>query len=118
MLRQGNCSFTRLYKCFTEELFSARLFLTSALYEPILSLLTEDEVFLDIDPGKVALRFPPQERARKFGAEGTPEFDRKWKEHRAVVVNKLVTLTEAVRSLSSNLIISKNPSDLLFPQQS
>ena len=94
MLRQGNCSFTRLYKCFTEELFSARLFLTSALYEPILSLLTEDEVFLDIDPGKVALRFPPQERARKFGAEGTPEFDRKWKEHRAVVVNKLVTLTD------------------------
>ena len=35
-------------------------------------MLTEDEVFLDIDPGKVALRFPPQERARKFGTEGTP----------------------------------------------
>ena len=57
-------------------------------------MLTEDEVFLDIDPGKVALRFPPQERARKFGTEGTPEYDRKLKEHRAVVVNKLVALTD------------------------
>ena len=64
----------------------------------IFSLLTEDEVFLDIDPGKVALRFPPQERARKFGTEGTPEYERKLKEHRAVVVNKLVALTDRSES--------------------
>ena len=57
-------------------------------------MLTEDEVFLDIDPGKVALRFPPQERARKFGTEGTTEYDRNLNEHRAVVVNKLVALTD------------------------
>ena len=68
----------------------------------IFSLLTEDEVFLDIDPSKVALRFPPQERARKFGTEGTPEYDRRLKEHRAVVVNKLVALTD--RSEFSNSI--------------
>jgi hypothetical protein len=85
LLRQGNCSFSRLYKSFTEELFSARLFLTSALYEPILALLTEDEVFLDIDPAKVSMRFPPQERLRKFGQEGTPEYERKLKEHRGAI---------------------------------
>ena len=43
LLRQGTCAFSRMYKIFTEELFTAKLFLTSALYEPILSLLTEDE---------------------------------------------------------------------------
>ena len=56
LLRQGNCAFSRLYKAFNEELFSAKLFLTSALYEPILKLLTDDEVFLDIDPSKAVIR--------------------------------------------------------------
>lgn len=79
LLRQGNCAFSRLYKvrirylqddkfqfdirrflfyfqAFSEELFSAKLFLTSALYEPILSLLTDDEIFLDIDPAKAIIR--------------------------------------------------------------
>ena len=64
-------------------------------------MLTEDEVFLDIDPSKVALRFPPQERARKFGTEGTPEYERKLKEHRAVIVNKLVALTDRLETLIS-----------------
>ncbi len=81
LLRQGNCSFSRLYKvgvlsllaskkivakclffcvfpwqAFNEELFSAKLFLTSALYEPILALLTDAEIFLDIDPSKAIIR--------------------------------------------------------------
>jgi hypothetical protein len=46
LLRQGNCVFSRLYKAFSEELFSAKLFLTSALHDPILKLLSDDEVFL------------------------------------------------------------------------
>ena len=57
LLRQGNCAFTRLYKAFNEQTFTAKLFLTSALYEPILSLLTDDEIFLDIDPSKAIIRF-------------------------------------------------------------
>ena len=57
LLRQSNCAFTRLYKAFNEQTFTAKLFLTSALYEPILSLLTDDEIFLDIDPSKAIIRF-------------------------------------------------------------
>ena len=56
LMRKNNCAFSRLYKSFNERLFSAKLFLTSALYEPILSLLSDDEVFLDIDPSKAIIR--------------------------------------------------------------
>ena len=56
LLRHGTSSFSRLYKSFSDQLFSARLFLTSALYDPILSLLTDDEIFLDIDPAKAVIR--------------------------------------------------------------
>ena len=74
LLRQGNCAFSRLYKAFSEELFSAKLFLTSALHDPILKLLSDDEVFLDVDPAKVVIRFAPAERDRRFGKDaGSPE---------------------------------------------
>ena len=104
LLRQKNCAFTRLYKLFSEELFSAKLFLTSALYEPILSLLSDDEIFLDIDPSKTAIRFAPSERLRKFGKEGTPEYDEKLKRHRVFIVEKLVKLTKNfIRGIKENL---------------
>ena len=44
LLRHGTSSFSRLYKSFSDQLFFSRLFLTSVLYEPILSLLTDDEI--------------------------------------------------------------------------
>ena len=104
LLRQKNCAFTRLYKLFSEELFSAKLFLTSALYEPILSLLSDDEIFLDIDPSKTAIRFAPSERLRKFGKEGTPECEQKLKAHRIFIVEKLVKLTNNfIRGIRENL---------------
>eukprot|EP00095_Tigriopus_kingsejongensis_P004295 maker-scaffold722_size106786-snap-gene-0.30 protein:Tk04295 transcript:maker-scaffold722_size106786-snap-gene-0.30-mRNA-1 annotation:"receptor-mediated endocytosis protein 6 homolog" len=104
MLRQGHCAFSRLYKSFTEELFSAKIFLTSALYDPILRLLTEDEMFLDIDPSKAVIRFPPSERLKKFGPEGSPAFGHKLKEHREFIIGKLATLTNAfIEGIRSNL---------------
>ena len=107
LLRQGNCAFSRLYKIFHEELFSAKLFLTSSLYEPILSLLTEDEIFLDIDPSKAVIRFPPQERLKKFGKEDSPEYPARLKEHREFIINKLESITNrfinGIRNKSSLL---------------
>ena len=90
LLRHGTSSFSRLYKSFSDQLFSARLFLTSALYEPILCLLTDDEIFLDIDPAKAVIRFPPQERLRRFGAEGTEEYRVNLAAHRKQIIAKLV----------------------------
>uniref|UniRef100_A0A1B6MG55 Ras-GAP domain-containing protein n=2 Tax=Graphocephala atropunctata TaxID=36148 RepID=A0A1B6MG55_9HEMI len=59
LLRQGTCTFARLYAGFHEGLFSAKLFLTATLHDPIMQLLMEDEQFLDIDPDKAAIRFSP-----------------------------------------------------------
>lgn len=70
VLRRGNCAFSRLYRLLNEGLFSAKLFLTHALHEPIMDVLSQDELFLDIDPSKAVIRFPPLERLKRFGEEG------------------------------------------------
>jgi len=90
LLRHGTSSFSRLYKAFTDQLFSAKIFLTSALYEPILALLTDDEIFLDIDPSKATMRFPPHERLKRFGTEDSPEHHIKLAAHRQQIILKLV----------------------------
>ena len=53
LLRRGNCAFSMMYKQLCDSIFSARLFLTAALHEPIMRLLMEEEWFYDIDPSKV-----------------------------------------------------------------
>jgi len=89
LLRHGTSSFSRLYKSFSDQLFSSRLFLTSALYDPILCLLTDDEIFLDIDPAKAVIRFPPQERVRRFGVEGSDSYAAALAKHRETIIAKL-----------------------------
>ena len=104
LLRQGNCAFSRLYKAFSEELFSAKLFLTSALHDPILKLLSDDEVFLDVDPAKVVIRFPPSDRERRFGKENSPEYGKKVKQHRDFICSKLEALTNNfIQGIKENL---------------
>lgn len=66
MLRTGSCAFSRLYHRLHESLFSAKLFLTSALHEPIMKVLIEDEVMLDIDPIKAVSNFTQKERLKKL----------------------------------------------------
>ncbi|XP_076353746.1 GTPase activating protein and VPS9 domains 1 isoform X3 [Tachypleus tridentatus] len=93
LLRRGSCAFSQVYKTFNEGLFSAKLFLTAALHTPIMHLLMEDDLFLDIDPGKAVVRFPPHERLRHFGKEGTPEYKANLLKYRQWTINKLVNLT-------------------------
>ena len=78
---------------YSGELFSAKLFLTSALHDPILKLLSDDEVFLDVDPAKMMVRFPMQEREKKFGKENSSDYAQKLKQHREFICQKLEVLT-------------------------
>ncbi|KAL0133577.1 hypothetical protein PUN28_000958 [Cardiocondyla obscurior] len=94
LLRHGTCAFSRFYSIFHESLFSAKLFLTAALHSPIVQLLMEDEMFLDIDPDKAPIRFPPAERLKKFGKEGTPEYQAKLQRYRLWTVNSLYRITQ------------------------
>ncbi|XP_011863145.1 PREDICTED: GTPase-activating protein and VPS9 domain-containing protein 1 isoform X3 [Vollenhovia emeryi] len=94
LLRHGTCAFSRFYAIFHESLFSAKLFLTAALHNPIVQLLMEDEMFLDIDPDKAPIRFPPAERLKKFGKEGTTEYQAKLQRYRLWTVNSLFRITQ------------------------
>ncbi|XP_014468928.1 PREDICTED: receptor-mediated endocytosis protein 6 homolog isoform X1 [Dinoponera quadriceps] len=94
LLRHGTCAFSRFYSIFHESLFSAKFFLTAALHSPIVQLLMEDEMFLDIDPDKAPIRFPPTERLKKFGKEGTPEYQAKLQRYRLWTVNSLYRITQ------------------------
>jgi len=94
LLRHGSCAFSRMYKAFTEGLFSAKVFLTAALHDPILFLLMEDEMYLDVDPIRAMNRYPPYEREKRFGKEGTPHYDAAVQKYRTVVIDRLVNLTQ------------------------
>ncbi|UYV63347.1 GAPVD1 [Cordylochernes scorpioides] len=93
LLRHGSCAFSRVYKALNEGLFAAKLYLTAALHDPIMRLLMEDDLFLDIDSSKSAVRFPQKERLRHFGREGTPEYEEKVRKYRNTIISKLVALT-------------------------
>uniref|UniRef100_A0A671RSF9 GTPase-activating protein and VPS9 domain-containing protein 1 n=1 Tax=Sinocyclocheilus anshuiensis TaxID=1608454 RepID=A0A671RSF9_9TELE len=77
LLRRGTCAFSILFKLFTEGLYSAKLFLTATLHEPIMQLLVEDEDHLETDPAKLIERFTLAQQERLFGEKGTDEYRRK-----------------------------------------
>ncbi|XP_053727224.1 GTPase-activating protein and VPS9 domain-containing protein 1 isoform X1 [Synchiropus splendidus] len=70
LLRRGTCAFSILFKLFSEGLYSAKLFLTATLHEPIMQLLVEDEDHLETDPSKVTERLTPAQQER-FGEKGS-----------------------------------------------
>ncbi|XP_069937394.1 GTPase-activating protein and VPS9 domain-containing protein 1 [Cherax quadricarinatus] len=94
LLRHGSCAFSQIYRAYVDTLPQAKVFLTAALHQPIVQLLMEDELFLDIDPSKAAVRFPAEERLRRFGKEGTPEYNAALAKYRAWTIAKLVKITD------------------------
>ncbi|KAF5898651.1 GTPase-activating protein and VPS9 domain-containing protein 1 isoform X3, partial [Clarias magur] len=77
LLRRGTCAFSILFKLFSEGLYSAKLFLTATLHEPIMQLLVEDEDHLETDPAKVTERFTPTQQERLFGEKGSDSYCQK-----------------------------------------
>ncbi|XP_075761802.1 GTPase-activating protein and VPS9 domain-containing protein 1 isoform X2 [Pelodiscus sinensis] len=80
LLRRGTCAFSILFKLFSEGLFSAKLFLTATLHEPIMQLLVEDEDHLETDANKLIERFSPAQQEKLFGEKGTERFKHKVQE--------------------------------------
>ncbi|KYO29984.1 GTPase-activating protein and VPS9 domain-containing protein 1 isoform A [Alligator mississippiensis] len=92
LLRRGTCAFSILFKLFSEGLFSAKLFLTATLHEPIMQLLVEDEDHLETDQNKLIERFSPAQQEKLFGEKGTERFRQKVQEMVDSNEAKLVTL--------------------------
>uniref|UniRef100_A0A2R5LJJ4 Receptor-mediated endocytosis protein 6 homolog n=1 Tax=Ornithodoros turicata TaxID=34597 RepID=A0A2R5LJJ4_9ACAR len=94
MLQHGSCAFSRVYKAFTEGMPGANLFLTSALRAPLIQVLVDDDLFLDIDPSKAVVRFPPEERLRHFGPCDSSEYSQRLGAYRAWTLDRLVRLAQ------------------------
>ncbi|XP_038601684.1 GTPase-activating protein and VPS9 domain-containing protein 1 isoform X6 [Tachyglossus aculeatus] len=92
LLRRGTCAFSILFKLFSEGLFSAKLFLTATLHEPIMQLLVEDEDHLETDPNKLIERFSPSQQEKLFGEKGSDKFKQKVQEMVESNESKLVAL--------------------------
>ena len=104
LLRKGSCAFSSVFKLLNEGLFSAKLFLTGALHKPVMQLLMEDEWFYDIDPERALYRFPPAERQRRFGQQGTDAYEAKTAQYRELTANKLASLVERfIASIKNNM---------------
>ena len=67
---RSSCAWHQMFRLYSDSLVSCKLYLSSALSQPILNLLTKDEWFFDIEASKVMERFQPNQRASKFGLPG------------------------------------------------
>lgn len=103
MLQSGACSFARLYNRLHESLFSAKIFLTAALHEPIMKVLINDDIVLDIDANKAIFNYTAKERTKRFGAEGTDEYAEKTQQFFENTTNELFKLAKLfIQSLFDN----------------
>lgn len=73
-LYNKNSSFGIIYRHFCDELTELKTFYKLALTKPILMVLAEDNLFLDIDPNRAVMRFCQEEREKHFGVENSPEY--------------------------------------------
>ncbi|XP_076822378.1 GTPase-activating protein and VPS9 domain-containing protein 1-like isoform X3 [Clavelina lepadiformis] len=81
LLQKGSCAFSVVFKLFNESLLVGKLFLTSALYQPVMEVLMDDELFLETNPQKVLSRLNPIEIERRFGKQDSAEFQEKLNQH-------------------------------------
>ncbi|CAH1271670.1 GAPVD1 [Branchiostoma lanceolatum] len=104
LLRRGSCAFSTVFKLFSESVYTAKLFLTAALHEPIMSCLAEDDYFLETNVDAALERFAPAEIKRRFGDRGTPQFKQKLQDHMEQLSSQLVSLcNKFITSIKANM---------------
>ncbi|CEF61111.1 Receptor-mediated endocytosis protein 6 homolog [Strongyloides ratti] len=91
VLRRGNRTISKLFRLFFDGLYPAKIFITSALHDAILEVLSGDSLFLDVDPTKLLQRFSKSMRESKFGKDETSfSYLEKVTIYRKEIVQKLV----------------------------
>lgn len=110
LLRHGSCAFSQVLKMYQDTLPAAKLFLISALREAVISVLIEDDLYLDIDVERAVVRFPAEERNRHFGREGTTKYKEKMEKYK-------LWATEKLESLVSGFVRGIRESLFCFPEQ-
>lgn len=108
MLRAGSSAFARLYHRLHESMFSSKIFLTAALYEPLMRVLVNSDKMLEIDTRKVLESLPQKERVKMFGEENDPAFEANIRKYQEETIEQLYTL-------ANNFIESITKNWSLFP---
>ena len=75
VLKRG--AFITTYRLLVEALPESRLFLTAALYQPIVQVLLDEGPPLEINADKVCDYFSPRELQLRFGQRGSEPFKQK-----------------------------------------
>uniref|UniRef100_A0A0N4Z4I3 Ras-GAP domain-containing protein n=1 Tax=Parastrongyloides trichosuri TaxID=131310 RepID=A0A0N4Z4I3_PARTI len=95
LLRRGNKAISKLFRIFFDGLYPAKIFITSALHDAILEVLSADNVFLDLDPSKLLQRFTKSMRELRFGKDETSfAYLEKVTAYRKEIVKKLVNFVK------------------------
>ncbi|CAO1411751.1 unnamed protein product [Diamesa serratosioi] len=106
LLRLSSSSFAKLYHKFHESSLSAKLFLTAALHEPVMAVLIDDDIMLDIDPQKMIASYPVKDKIKRFGNEDCNEFEENIRKFREEIISSLFGLVNKfIKSLNMNWII-------------
>lgn len=108
MLRAGSSAFARLYHRLHESMFSSKIFLTAALYEPIMKVLVNSDMMLEVDIQKVLESLPQKERAKVFGEETDPNYEANLQKYQENTIDQLF-------ALANNFIESITRNWSLFP---
>lgn len=97
-------AFCLVYRNFCDELSELKIFYKLALYQPIMQVLSEDNLFLDIDSNRAAMRFLPKERTKHFGIENSVEFRENLIKYKKWTLQKLKTfIGNFINSLRANI---------------
>ncbi|XP_001868688.2 receptor-mediated endocytosis protein 6 homolog [Culex quinquefasciatus] len=100
LLRAGSSSFARLYQKYHESSFSAKLFLKTILFEPIMSVLMHDEIKLEVDAEKILAMQKMSDSVKMFGAKSSIEFSENLQKYTSEIVDKLsILISKFIQSM-------------------
>ena len=103
-LHSKNSSFGIVYRHFCDEQSELKTFYRLALTKPIMLVLSEDSLFLDIDSNRAVMRFCQEERQKHFGHENTPEYEEKLNRYKKRTIQKMkYFVNNFIRSLKDNV---------------
>ncbi|XP_055607532.1 receptor-mediated endocytosis protein 6 homolog [Uranotaenia lowii] len=103
ILRPGSTSFAKIFQKYYENSLSARIFLKSALFDPIMTLLIENDKKLEIDPQKVIAMQSLEENIRMFGEFSSSDYIQKLENYKTETTGQLYTyISTFVNSLQDN----------------
>ncbi|XP_027203261.2 GTPase activating protein and VPS9 domains 1 [Dermatophagoides pteronyssinus] len=103
-MHSKNSSFGIVYRNFCDEQSELKTFYRLALTKPIMLVLSEDSLFLDIDSNRAVMRFCQEERQKHFGSENSPEYEENLNKYKKWTIQKMkYFVNNFIRSLKENI---------------